>query len=241
MIYSAEDVLLDSAKRIMVDSNIIIAFFDQKHKFHTKVHQRLSPIYLGGADFFYVQPCLLELKEYWRRKKITECIEACITNGYYLYRKFGTAFQEFASENKKRQHLYLSDRQIKDLRATLENVANGKGLKQWSELCNIALSGAFSNLESELKKTRFIYANFDDNNVFPIQNKATWPKWQGADLIQEQYGLASSDAAILNMVNGGVNIDSVISNDGDILYAAASGALNGSVSAYTFLDPAVYV
>ncbi len=128
MIYKAEDVLLDSAKHILVDSNILIAYFDKKHKFHTDIFNRLSPIYLKGANFYYVQPCLLEFKEYWRRKLITECIELQLSLDFHFYKKFKTAYIEFSTQNTKRNHIYLSDRQLKDLRMTLENVAAGKGL-----------------------------------------------------------------------------------------------------------------
>lgn len=51
MIHSAEGVLLDSAKRILVDSNILIAFFDTRHKLHDKVYSRLIPVYVAGAEF----------------------------------------------------------------------------------------------------------------------------------------------------------------------------------------------
>lgn len=55
----------------------------------------------------------------------------------------------------------------------------------------------------------------------------------------EKYGLASNDAAILNMVNGGQNIEGFISNDGDILFAAANQAL-GNITTITFLSLNTY-
>lgn len=134
MIYNTEDVLLDSAKHILVDSNILIAYFDKKHKFHIPTFERLNPIYLNGANFYYVQPCLLEFKEYWRKKLITECIDLQMTLGFNFYRKFKTEYVDFKSQNSNRNHLYLSDRQLKDLRSTLENIAAGKGLLYWFAL-----------------------------------------------------------------------------------------------------------
>jgi len=241
MIHSAQDALLDGAERVLVDSNVIIAFFDQRHKFHAQTHQRLTPVYLGGADFYYVQPCLLEFKEYWRRKKLTECIELRIKEGYYLYRKFKKAFNDFSEDNARRQHLYLSDRQLKDLRATLENVAAGKGVRYWLELCQQALVGTMSSLEASLAQTRFKYARFNDDDVFPLAKREEWPNWKDADVIQEKFGLAASDAAILNMTNGGSNIDALISNDGDMLFAVANGALRAPIDIYTFLDTSFYV
>ena len=241
MIYNAEDVLLDSAKHILVDSNILISYFDKKHKFHNDTYKRLSPIYLGGANFYYVQPCLLEFKEYWRRKLITECIELQMTLGFNFYRKFKTEYLDFKTQNSKRDHLYLNDRQLKDLRLTLENVAAGKGLLHWFQLCHLALSGHLSKIETQLSNTRFIYSHFNDNFLFPSSNKSKWPKWPGADLIQEKFGLASNDAAVLNMVNGAKGIDSFISNDGDMLFAISNGALNSNINTYTLLDRSNYI
>lgn len=240
MILSSDDALFGTAKRVFVDANVVIAYFDKRHVFHKHVHSRLNPIYLEGADFFFVQPCLLELKEYWRRKMLSETIELQLQTDYRLYSKFEKAFVDFQSENKKRNQLYLTDFQIKALRELLENVAAGKGLKYWLMLCNQALKGKLAELERTLTSSNFIYAKFNDGNVFPIELQQQWPKWAEADLLQEKYGLASNDAAILNMMNGAQNIDAFVSNDGDMLFAVASGALKDSISTYTFLDSSPY-
>lgn len=241
MIYKAQDVLLDSTKRILVDSNIIIAFFDEKHKFHKEVFERLNPIYLSGADFFYVQPCLLEIKEYWRRKKLTECIDEMIKNDFYFFREFKKLYSKFSVDNFTQGYDYLSDRQIKKLRGSLEGIHKNKGLNFWFDLSELALSGTLTSLESKISRSKFIYAKFDDNNVFPISNKTNWPKWVDADLIQEKHCLASNDAAIINMTNNAFNIDSFISNDGDMLFAISNGVMSKQINTYTFLDNSQYI
>lgn len=238
MIHSAEGVLLDSAKRILVDSNILIAFFDTRHKLHDKVYSRLIPVYVAGAEFYYVQPCLLEFKEYWRRKIMTECIELRIQENYYFYSEFRKCYN--AAKEKNGSDLYLKDYQVKALRATLENVAKGKGVQYWFDFCNQALTNTLSTLETNLAKTNFNYAKFDDGKLFPITLKAQWPKWQTADQMQEKYGLASSDAAILNMTNSAQGVDSFLTNDGDALFAVMNGALNAHINTYTFLDTSAY-
>lgn len=139
MIYSSEDSFFDSSRNFLVDANVLIAFFDTKHTFHKKVYDRLTTVYLTGADFYYVQPCLLEFKEYWRRKKISEYIEFQFNEGYYFYKKFAKVYKDHRETNARWQSLYLTDQQIKSLRATLENVADGKGVQYWFELCEKAL------------------------------------------------------------------------------------------------------
>jgi predicted nucleic acid-binding protein len=240
MIHSAEDALLDGAKRILIDSNILIAFFDQRHTLHNKVFDRLAPVYISGSEFYYVQPCLLEFKEYWRRKMLTECIEHRLQQGYHLYRKFEKCFVDAQLKNLGKQQLYLNDSQIKELRATLENISQGKGIQYWFDLCHQALTDTVTTLEGHLATTNFVYAKFDDNNLFPLSLKSNWPKWQTADEMQEKYCLSSNDAAILNMTNGAYNIDSFISNDGDALFAIINGALSSHIQAYTFLDTSPY-
>lgn len=240
MIQSAEDVLLDSARRVLVDANIIIAFFDRRHSFHTKVHSRLNPVYLLGADFYFVQPCLLELKEYWRRKKITECLDMCLEENFKLFGEFEKALKKFRASNASNGDLYLSDWQLKQLRATLENVAHGRGIHHWLSLCKKAMDGSMAHLDEDLKSTRFKYAKKDDGDVYPKENETAWPKWETADQIQEKFGLASNDAAILNMVNGAKDIDAFITNDGDVLFAIMNGALTKDLPVYTFLDTSPY-
>lgn len=240
MILSSDDALFGTAKRVLVDANVVIAYFDKRHSFHNRVHGRLNPIYLDGADFFFVQPCLLELKEYWRRKMLSETIEVQLQSGYKLYRKFESAYVAFRADNQRRNQLYLSDFQIKTLREVLENIADGKGIKYWLMLCNQALDGRLAELEQDLTSGNFKYARFDDGDVFPIELKAQWPKWPDADLLQEKYGLAANDAAILNMANGARDIDAFVSNDGDMLFAVASGALRHTIPTYTFLNPSLY-
>lgn len=240
MIQSAEDVLLDSASKIMLDANIIIAYLDNKHKLHQKVYDRLSAKYVEGADFYYTQPCMLEVKNYWRRKFITETIEAHFAAGKDLYRKFRKQYEDYRPALFKNKD-YLNEIEIKTLRATLENVAAGKGVQYWFEFCDLALAGRIQKFEETLlSQINLKYAKFNDDDVFPISNKENWPKWEDCDRIVEKYGLATNDAAILNMANKGSGIDAFISNDGDMIFAIQNGALEATVSGYTFLDPHDY-
>lgn len=240
MIYSVEDSSFKSLHSVLVDSNVLIAFFDSKHKFHSEVKNTLLALYKQGCDFYYVQPCLLEFKEYWRRKMFSECIALQIAEGYNFYRKFEKLYKDFVAPDRSWTKLYLTDYQIKALRETLESISKGKGLQFWFKFCELALDGKLCGLETRLEGYSFQYAKFNDGKLFPIENKPNWPKWEAADLLQEKYGLASNDAAILNMASGAVGIDSFISNDGDILFAVANGALKPEVKTFTFFNTEPY-
>lgn len=220
----------------MIDANIAISYFDIEHKLHPEVKKRIQSLFLNGSSFYYSQPVFLELKNYWRRKLITECIEQHLKLGKRLYSKFEKQYLEFKSKNASEP---LKEHQLKKLRETLENISKGKGVEFWFLLCDQALRGQFSQLDQTLAKSNFKYAKFNDDDVYPSSLKSLWPQWSASDAIMEKYGLASSDAAILNMVNGGQKIEGFISNDGDILFAAAKDALP-SIPTITFLDIEVF-
>jgi len=236
MILSAYDPKVDSLSRLMIDANIAISYFDANHSLHGEVKKRIQKLFINGSTFYYSQPVFLELKNYWRRKLITECIEQHLTQGKRLYSKFEKQYLEFKSKNTNPP---LKEHQLKNLRETLENISKGKGVEFWFLLCDQALNGQFKQLDETLAQSNFIYAKFNDDDVYPSSLKSQWPQWITADAIMEKYGLASSDAAILNMVNSGQKIEGFISNDGDILFAAAKDALP-SIPTITFLDPEVF-
>lgn len=239
MILSAEDVALDGASKIMLDANIIIAYLDSKHKFHDKVRNRLTARYVEGANFYYTLPCILEVKNYWRRKFITETIEAHLQQGKKLFSRFQKEYNKYRTSLLANQD-YLNEFEIKCLRGTLEAVVGGKGLRFWFEFCDLALNEKIQQLDQTLLKINLKYSKFDDDDVFPLSNKNNWPSWDQCDQIIEKFGLASNDAAILNMANKGIGIDGFISNDGDMVFAIQNGALNSSVFGFTFLDPDDY-
>ena len=232
MIISINDQRIDSFQRLMIDANIAISYLDSTHILNSKVKKKLQNLRIDGSTFYYSQPVLLEVKNYWRRKLITECIELHLQKGQSLFKKFEKKYIEFRSSNSNGP---LKEYQLKALRETLENIAKGKGVDLWFTLCDQALGNQFKKLDEMLSQSNFIYAKFGDNDVYPSDEKDSWPKWDSADLLMEKYGLASNDAAILNMVNGGKNIEGFISNDGDILFAAAKKAL-GKIPTITFLN-----
>lgn len=239
MILSVDNPKVDSFTRLMIDANIAISYFDLSHKFHSVVKKRVQVLFLNGSTFYYSQHVYLELKNYWRRKLITECIEQHLNQGKKLYNRFEKQYLDFKSKNLNEP---LKEHQLKQLRETLENVSKGKGVDYWFLLCDQALRGQFDQLDQldqTLAQSNFKYAKFDDDDVYPLSMKKQWPQWSGADTLMEKFGLASSDAAILNMVSGGQNIEGFISNDGDILFAAAKGALS-SIPTITFLNTEIF-
>ena len=232
--YSSEKFL--EKKRVMLDSNILIVFLDYSHKFHELVRDKINKLFMQGANFYYCQPCLLELKNYWCRKRLTECINTRRQEGVYFFRKFEKLYLEFQKGHNSDQAFQLRDHHVKELRKTLENIVKGKGVEFWFQLCRDALTDELAILESELNKIHIKYAKFNDNDVFPGAEKELWPKWTDADKIQESYGLSANDAAIVNMTNGGKEIDGFVSIYGDMLFASSNGAFKDGIDIFTFLN-----
>lgn len=237
MIFPANSTDLD-AKRIMVDANVVIGHLDSKHKFHTTIKKKIQDLFIEGSTFYFSQPSLLETKNYWRRKLLTECIQTHLDSGRQLFRDFQKLYLDFKERNKGEA---LGDRQIKELRQTIEKIHSGKGVEYWALLCDQAMADQFKKLENTLASSNFKYAKLNDDDVFPLPNKPKWPQWEHVDGLIEKHGLGSNDAAIINMVNGAKDIDGFISNDGDLLFAIAKGALVANVRTFTFLDVSPYV
>jgi predicted nucleic acid-binding protein len=233
MILVAIDNSIYTRKRMMLDSNVMIGYLDSKHKFHSQIKKRIQELFINGTTFFYPQPVLLEVKDYWRRKLFTETLRLHIGEGKRLYRKFEVLFIDFEKQNNG---AILSDWQIKKLRQVLEPIAKEKGIEFWFAFCKQSLGSEFEKLETFLNTTNFIYARFDDGDVYPSSTKGIWPSWESANALMEKFGLASNDAAILNMVNGGNGIDGFLTNDGDLLFAIAKGGLKETITPFTFLN-----
>lgn len=64
MFLPATDISIYNCKRIMIDANVAIAYFDVTHKFHLPIKKQIQKLYIDGAIFYYPQPVLLELKDY---------------------------------------------------------------------------------------------------------------------------------------------------------------------------------
>lgn len=153
---------------------------------------------------------------YWRIKWL---YTACLTLKRYaqnLPRQFHGIITNAESEfNLGKRNKYLYDHEVKNIRGALSTKP-----ELWSRLI-ATLSGKMSLIEKELVKINFQYAKFN-SDIYLMGDKANWPRWETAYSFIEKYGLASNDAAILNMAIY-KTIDGFVSNDGDIEFAVSKG------------------
>jgi predicted nucleic acid-binding protein len=227
----------------MFDANVLVALLDAEHKNHRPIKALVRHLFIAEAKLYYVQPAYLEVLNFWRRKSFTEYLEEIHASGSTMPGRFERAYRFHVEELRKhaatRSDLYFQDYAIKDLRDHLLRVGGknqrevGRGL--WSDFCQKAFVDRFATANSILQSLRVTYAKFADQDVYPIEAKAEWPRWESAIALIERHCLASNDAAILNMAAGGTDITGFVSNDYDVLIAAEAGALPRTVTCYTLL------
>lgn len=201
---------------LMLDANIIIPFLDKNHTLFKNAQSELKRLFILEVDLVYSQPCLLEIINYWRCRLIFMHCLILVRNTNSLNYKFVNIIRNAESEFKNnKRNKYLYDYEIKEIRKLLSSVP---GL--WEKLVG-SMNGKIQNLIKNLEKTNIVYAQFT-SAIYPLSDKANWPKWNGAFSLIENYGLASNDAAILNMADYST-IHGFISNDGDIEFACSKG------------------
>ncbi len=134
--------------RIMFDANVLIALLDETHKYHEYAEKLFGHLYVAGNELFYVQPCYLEILDFWRRRSITKYLKVLFADvNQPMPGRFDKAYRYHVDELKKhsdgRDVGYFQDYAIKDLRDHLLRVGGknhrGKGRVLWTNLCRSAL------------------------------------------------------------------------------------------------------
>ncbi len=233
-----------SGFRVMFDANVLIALLDECHKYHEYAKKYVGDLYMSGSELFYVQPCYLEILDFWRRRSITKYLNLLFMDpNNSIPGRFSKAYKYHLSDLEKhsegRSDKYFQDYVIKDLRDHLLRVGGKNhqetGRRLWVNLCKKALGERFQKVHQILNKLEIKYAKFGDENVFPLDSKSTWPTWDEMISLIEKFCLASNDAAILNMAAKGKDINAFVSNDYDVLLAINGGALPEHIRCFTWL------
>ena len=159
-------------KVLMLDANIIIPFLDKKHDDCLEVENELNRLYGLSVDFYYSQPCLLEILNYWRIKWLYNACLLLKKNVPYLPKPFYGIINNAETElHTGERDRYLYDHEVKRIRTVLSAKA---GL--WERLI-ATLNGKIATLLKELAKTNIAYAKFN-STIYPVEDKDNWPKWE---------------------------------------------------------------
>ena len=146
--------------------------------------------------------------------------------------------------------LYFNEKEMKDLRNKLVDIAGTSknpneatqkrltGLGHWRNFCKTIFSGDEIDEIADSLSGLFNYVGFQKETlIYPKHHPK--PKWDTAIHILKEFNIATNDAAILNMLFHGKNIDSFISNDKDVLCAIEAGLQDigsSEFDTYTYIN-----
>ena len=226
--------------KFVLHTNILIAIVDEQHGWHEKTLRFFEKMAAKnkGFLFFYVLASKLELSEYLRKKFYTNWLVETYGKGNHI---FGPdhPFDEFCKNHEfvaepTTSNKFLSDREIKHIRSACIRAfsTDVEGLKMWENISQLALAGRFKLAEETLNRVGIHYKGLHDLDIF---DEANPPQWKDQEVFMKRFGLGSSDAAILNMVNSSPKINGLITNDSDLITIFRSTLVRKDVTCYSFI------
>lgn len=223
--------------KIIVDSNIIISYFDEIHSAHDDVSNLLDSLdSIANVTLYTTVTTKSEFLDYQRRKLLTmgllslneefkdkiklkpDCSEVINTVKLRKNMRLGREIKRVTDESEINSALnYFRDSEIKEIKKIFRarDIQDEAG---WLKICAIFLKSKL--LEQEKLLDSFCnYLSVHDQsqkNLF-IVNEIDWNK---ATIISAETGMGYSDAMILNMACS-TKIEFIATLDFDLVYAGA--------------------
>ncbi len=231
---------------IVVDSNVIISYFDETHSQHEHVTEFLDELdQIANVTLYTTVTTKSEFLEYNRRRLLTGALISLaeakdgIPIGDSCRAKINTVKgrrnSREASEKKRVDESgdlefdtnvsYFNDKEIKEIKKSFRagSLQNETG---WIKICETFLKGKLAELERNLDEF-CVYLSPHDEKQSSLFSK---PKvaWSDATQLCETAGTGYSDALILNMLLH-TKIEHILSLDFDVVYASAISASHKKV------------
>lgn len=231
---------------LVVDSNVIIAYFDETHALYDKVKEFLDDLdNLANVTLYTTVTTKSEFLEYQRRKLLTESLipiaegeggipirESCRTK---INTVKGRRNSRQAAEEKKVGDgsgddfdvnvSYFYDKEIKEIKKSFR-ACDVNGETGWLKICEVFLKDKLSEQE-KLLDAFCTYLSPHDKSQSALFSK-TPVAWGEATALCGTSGTGYSDALILNMLLH-TNIEYLVTLDFDLVYASAISAKNKKV------------
>ena len=239
-----KNVVNDQKIDLIIDSNIIIAYFDEVHASKDLVKEFLDNLdNKANVTFYTTVNTKAEFLDYQRRRfltngiaslvydkenfKIAKDVAAKIHN--ILTRRDGRLRrEEDRNKNKDLEDFnsnlnYFGDREIKEIRNAFRarDIENEIG---WLSICKTFLGSKLSEQENSLDEFCNYLTTRDQEqkeNLFTVKEI----DWKKATRISTQTGIGYSDAMILNMALS-TKIQYIATLDSDMVYAGSVCAPN---------------
>jgi predicted nucleic acid-binding protein len=231
---------------IVIDSNILIAYFDEVHSDHDEAVTFLNELdNKADAMFYTTVTTKSKFLDYHRKRFLTEGLIALVRELSDLIKistKSKVKIQNILNlrdnrlrkEEKKFQETqefnsyvnYFTDNEIKDIKRSFRarDIEDEAG---WLQICMVFIGKKLSGLEKRLDEFCEYLTTRDKKqkeNIFIVKEV----DWKRATSISSETGMAYSDSMILNMALA-TNIQNIATLDFDVVYAGAVSASNKKV------------
>lgn len=227
---------------IVIDSNILIANFDELHSNHDLVREFIETIDdIANITFFTTVTTKAEFLDYERKRLITEGLFDLVdeyNDDIPLSTSSKAAINFAKARRNKRQSdeesrvssdpdhefdakvTHLTDNEIKEIKKKFRarDIENETG---WLKICETFLKAKLLDQESVLDKFCVYLSPHKDEQKVLFNNTSV--DWKKATAISGESGMGFSDSLILNMLLH-TKIDYILTLDFDMVYAAAVSA-----------------
>lgn len=241
-----KDVQEGQKVNLVVDSNLLIAYFDEVHSNHES-----AKTFLDGLDnkadvtFYTTVTTKSEFLDYQRRRFLTEGIVSLVQENKEKFRITPNATAKINSfrgirdtrlkkEEAKDKDLedfdsslnYFRDGELKEIKKAFRarDVEPEKG---WLTVCKTFLGTKLSEQEKLLDEFCKYLTTRDKEQkekIFIVPEV----DWNKATAISAETGMGYSDSMILNMTLS-TNIENIATLDFDVIYAGAVSAFNKNI------------
>ena len=231
---------------LIIDSNLLIAYFDEIHSNHESVTSFLDNLDKKANVTFYTTVITkAEFLDYQRRRFLTEGVISLVQDNKDKLKIAAKATAKINSirgnrdsrlrrEEARQKDLedfnsslnYFKDSELKEIKKTFRarDIEDEKG---WLSICKIVLGTKLSEQEFLLDE----FCNYlTTRNKNQLENIFIVPEvdWKNATMISAKTGMGYSDAMIINMALS-TNIENIATLDFDIIYAGAISATNKNI------------
>lgn len=218
-----------TSKKLMLDTNIMIAYADPSHRAKKYVQPQIRKLLLDGVVFVYTDFCLREFREYFRRLYLKEFLL-----GYLSNKSLGYAVDSMIRGLLSNPN--IRDGDFKTIRDELEKTNPGSGYQVWFQLCNTALSKNLVVIEQLIQTTNFKLVNLGDPSSYPASKQSSWPSPTTENHYTIKCGLASIDSALIDWFARAQDIDGLVTNDHDLLLAQKTSNIVPNKTFFTTLS-----
>lgn len=217
------NVTITDGKVVLIDSDVLIELCDLDHPdYRSRLRFFSQLIEEKNVQFRFVLATRLYVRDFLRRRFLTDFLKAHVSRQVGL--NSGTSsFEQLVSDRVIRCQTdssglsVLSDSDLSVIRGhcfrsfpTLE-----EGIRKWQFICQIALGKKLEIVAERLAALNIKYVELKDLGVDNKQSRG--PQWKKQEQLMVQYGLNSSDTAIVALLEAADRIYGILSNANDLL------------------------